>query len=67
MNARQQFATGLLAVLMLGTIVLMPAHFHGGATYSASAIPPVRMVSARPEVHAELPQEQVRDLSYTYN
>jgi hypothetical protein len=62
MNARQQLATSVIAVLMLGTIMMMPARF--GTTYSASAIRQVGMVSVSPEVRAELPHEQVRDLTY---
>lgn len=64
MNTKQQFATGLLAVLMLCTIVMMPAHFHSQATYSASVVRQVGMVTVTPEVSAELPQDQVRDLTY---
>ena len=64
MNPTQQLATGLMAVLMIGTIVMMPASFNGGAAYRAAAIRQAGTVSARPVVHAELPHDQVRDLTY---
>lgn len=38
MNVRQQLATILMAALMLGTILLMPAQFHSQATYSSSEL-----------------------------
>ncbi|MGZ5583407.1 MAG: hypothetical protein ACXWF2_09910 [Usitatibacter sp.] len=64
MNTKQQWATGLLAFLMLLTIVMMPSSFHGRATYSASELRQVGRVAVTPEVSAELPQDQVRDLTY---
>jgi hypothetical protein len=64
MNTRQQFVTGLLAALMLFTIVMLPTRFHSEATYSASVVRQVGMVTVRPEVSAELPRGQVRDLTH---
>lgn len=64
MNAKQQWATGLLAFLMLLTIVMMPSSFHSQATNSASELRQVGRVTVTPEVSAEIPQDQVRDLTY---
>ena len=61
MNARQQWVTGVMALLMLGTIFVMPRHMPGKAgsvTRQSGAI--VQGV----EVRAELPADQVRDFTY---
>lgn len=53
MNRTQRFATGLIAVLMLGTIVLMPARFPSHATYSSSVLRQTGPIVAAAEVSAE--------------
>ena len=60
MNKTQQFATGLAAILMLGTIALMSPRSHSQATNGV--VVPLTAVSS--EVSPELPQSQVRDLTY---
>jgi hypothetical protein len=64
MNARQQITTGLMALLMLGTIVLMPARFPSHATYSSSVVRQSGALISLSQVSPELPQDQVRDLTY---
>jgi hypothetical protein len=63
MNKAQQIATGVVAVLMVATILAMPTKFQAGATY-ASPIAHSGSLSGAVETSAELPQDQVRDLSY---
>jgi hypothetical protein len=61
MNKTQQFATGLMAILMLGTIVLMPAQFHGKATYSSSVLRQTGPIVAAADAPAKRPQVPARD------
>ena len=61
MSAKQQWVTGLMGLLMLGTILMMPAHTTGKTNESNRA---GGWIAQAPEVGAELPQEQVRDLTY---
>jgi hypothetical protein len=63
MNKSQLFATGLVAALVLGTVVLMPAQSNSQATNSVS-VPRQAVSIIVAEVSAELPQDQVRDLTY---
>jgi hypothetical protein len=60
MNATQKWVTGMMAVLMLGTILAMPSQLSG----HASAAKRVGVVSAPAQASVELPQGEVRDLSY---
>ena len=64
MNTTQQIATAFLAVLMLGTIVMMPPRFTPQATYSASVLRQAGPIATSRRVVAEQPHEQVRDLSF---
>ena len=61
MNARQQWVTGVMAVLMLGTLLMMPTQpprKAEGVQRRAGPIVP------GPAVRAELAPEQVRDFTY---
>ena len=61
MNAKQQWVTGFMALLMLGTILVMPAQTAVETNESNRA---GGLIVQASEVGAELPQEQVRDLTY---
>jgi hypothetical protein len=61
MNTKQQLATGFLAMVIVGSVALMPVNaevkeHHATARQSGSI---ATQLNAR-----ELPQEQVRDLTY---
>ena len=60
MNKTLQLATGLGAILMLGSIALMSPRSHSQAT--SGVVVPLSTVSS--EVSPELPQDQVRDLTF---
>jgi hypothetical protein len=60
MNKIQQLATGLAAILMLGTIGLLSPRSHSQAI-SGPAAP---LTPASSQVSPELPQSEVRDLTY---
>ena len=60
MNKTQQFAVGLGAILMLGSIALMSPRSHSHAT--SGVVVPISTISS--EVSPELPQDQVRDLTF---
>ena len=61
MSAKQQWVTAVMGLLMLGTIFAMPANDPRKLTgFSRHA----GNVLAAPEIRAETPQEQVRDLTY---
>ena len=62
MNKTQQLATGLAAILMLGTIALMSSRSYSQAT--SGVVVPLSTISS--EVSPELPQDQVRDLTYAH-
>jgi hypothetical protein len=64
MTMTQQFAIGLVAVLMLGTTVLSSTQSHSQTTRSAAPPQPAASIVASSQVSAELPQDQVRDLTY---
>ena len=61
MNATQQWVTGLMALLMLGTILAMPAQT---AVKTAESNRTGGWITPASQVGAELPQELVRDLTY---
>lgn len=61
MNRTQQLATGLAAILMLGTIALMSPRSHSQAT---NGVVVAALTAVSSEVSSELPQDQVRDLTY---
>jgi hypothetical protein len=61
MNTKQQLATGFLAMVIVGSVALMPVNAevkdrHATARQSGTI---ATQLNAR-----ELPQEQVRDLTY---
>jgi hypothetical protein len=60
MSARQQWVTGLMGLIMLGTILAMPAH---DRARSGSVVRQVGALVMAPENRTETPQDQVRDLS----
>ena len=60
MNKIQQVATGLVAVLMLGTIAMLSPRSHSQATSNVAT--PLTMASS--QVTPELPQSEVRDLTF---
>jgi hypothetical protein len=60
MNSKQQVATGLVAALLFGTIVLGDA---AGRNRKAAAAP-APVVATASLVTPELPQDQVRDMTY---
>jgi hypothetical protein len=62
MNTKQQFATGFLALVIVGSIGFMPVSAGQKDTSAAQARPQVSTVTAQNA--AELPQDQVRDLTY---
>ncbi|MGZ5034321.1 MAG: hypothetical protein ACXWAC_14080 [Usitatibacter sp.] len=64
MNKTVQIATGLIAVLMFGTIVLKSTQSHSQATNSASEPRQAEVIVVAVETSRELPQDQVRDLTY---
>ena len=60
MNKTQQLATGLGAILMLGSIALVSPRSHSQATSGVV----VHLSAISSEVSPELPQDQVRDLTF---
>jgi hypothetical protein len=64
MKSSQQVATGLAAVLMLGVLLAMPVQYHHAAHLSASQPVQGLLAANLSRVSAELPQDQVRDLTY---
>ena len=60
MNATQKVVTGFIAVLMLGTILSMPAQMPG----AAAPLKRAGKVSTPAQASTELPQGEVKDLSY---
>jgi hypothetical protein len=62
MNAKQQFATGFLALVIVGSVTFMPVNAGLKDTNAASVRPQVSTVQALNAV--ELPQDQVQDLTY---
>ena len=63
MTAKQQLATGFLAMVIVGSVALMPAGAEvkdsANATRAHSG-----MIAVTPLNSPELPQDQVRDLTY---
>ena len=60
MNTTQKVVTGMMALLMLGTIFAMPSQ----TSAPASSLKRIGVVSAPARASAELPQGDVRDLTY---
>lgn len=61
MNAKQQLATALIAVLMLATILMMPPRFADSRHPAASLIRQAGSITPVPGPAAELPREPVRE------
>ena len=66
MTTKQQIATGLLALMIMGSVALMPATAGGRGGYAARAAGSVKEAPAFSEKRTatELDQDQVRDLTY---
>jgi hypothetical protein len=62
MNAKQQFATGFLALVIVGSITFMPVNAGQKDTNAAPVRPQASTVQVQNS--PELPQDQVRDLTY---
>jgi hypothetical protein len=61
MNARQQIVTAVMALLMLGTLLVMPGQ---PSPQGPPATKRAGWVTTPVQNRAELPAEQVRDLAY---
>jgi hypothetical protein len=64
MNTTQRFAAALIGVLAVGTIVLMPLQPQSRATPGDRAVGQTGSIVVVSQVAPELPQDQVRDLTY---
>jgi hypothetical protein len=62
MNTKQQVATGFLALVIVGSVAFMPVSAGDKDVLAAAPQAPATTVAALN--NAELPQEQVRDLTY---
>jgi hypothetical protein len=63
MTTKQQLATGFLALMIVGSVALMPASAETRVSPSASgAVTEATVVAQR--TSPELAQDQVRDLTY---
>jgi hypothetical protein len=63
MNMKQQIATGFLALVIVGSVTFMPV---SAGQKEANTAPPRPQVSTVVQAQnaPELPQEQVKDLTY---
>jgi hypothetical protein len=61
MNTKQQIATGFLAMVIVASVAFMPVN--AGDKSNIATAHQAGMISA-PLNTAELPQDQVRDLTY---
>ena len=66
MNMKQQIATGFLALVIVGSVTLMPVSAGQKETNAAPPRPQVitAQATAQAQNSSELPQDQVRDLTY---
>ena len=62
MNTKQQVATGILAMMIVGSITLMPMNPQVTAPRASVPSSSGNMVAAL--TSPELPQDQVKDLTY---
>lgn len=62
MNTKQQLATGFLALVIVGSITFMPVN--AGQKESVAAAPRAQATTIATLNATELPQEQVKDLTY---
>ena len=63
MNKTQTFATGMIAAVMLAMVVQMTVQSRSPAANGAFILPDASIVGVS-LVRAELPQDQVSDLSF---
>jgi hypothetical protein len=64
MNTKQKFATGFLAMVIVGSVAFMPVSAGVKDMPKAAKNQQSGMIAVAPLVSAELPQDQVRDLTY---
>jgi hypothetical protein len=64
MNRKQQAATAILALVIIGSVALMPVSAEQKNPTRISGVRHAGLVASVPSPAAELPQEQVRDLTY---
>ena len=62
MTAKQQMATGFLSMMIVGSIALMPVNAGQKATRGVIVHTPASMTATLNST--ELPQDQVKDLTY---
>ena len=62
MTAKQQLATGFLAMVIVGSIALMPVNAGVKDARASAARPSGTMTTVQNS--PEIPQEQVKDLTY---
>ncbi len=62
MNTKQQLVTGILALVIVGSVALMPVNA-GHKAAPVSAAPPSATMTVTLNSR-ELPQEEVKDLTY---
>ncbi|MGZ5039062.1 MAG: hypothetical protein ACXWG1_12705 [Usitatibacter sp.] len=62
MSIKQQLATGFLAIMIVGSVAWMPAGAEQKQSQANATPPSTANVTALNST--ELPQEQVRDLTY---
>ena len=62
MNTKQQLATGFLALVIVSSITFMPVN--AGQKESVAAAPRAQATTIATLNTTELPQEQVKDLTY---
>jgi hypothetical protein len=63
MNTKQQVATGVLAMVIVASVAFMPVNA-GVKDPPISATRHSGMIASAPVTTAELPQDEVRDLTY---
>lgn len=63
MNVKQSVATGVLAMVIVGSVAFMPVNA-GVKEPQATGARHSGMIAQAPAASRELPQEQVRDLTY---
>ena len=62
MTTKQQIATGFLALTIVASVAFMPVSAELRETRAANG--PVKQAAAMQSTSTELPQDQVRDLTY---
>jgi hypothetical protein len=63
MNTKQRVATGVLAMVIVASVAFMPVNA-GVKESPLSATRHSGMIASAPAASSELPQDQVRDLTY---